>query len=506
MCEVDGQPQINESYCFKWADYQNHLSGVVRQLLEEDCMVDVTLSADGERIHAHRIVLCACSTLFQEVLSQATEDHPTIIISDISARDIRSIVEFTYHGEVRIPVENIGNLLDAAHSLKICGLMEIDGLDENETIGSGKDINENNTDNTEPLVQLNESENKVLDSLESEYETSQGQLEQTIPNDIVVSKRRRRKRDSVKREYNEDMLAAAINDLRSGQTLIEASTKHNIPRSTLYMRAKALGIHLNASRNEYPMECMKAAINAVIGGASLQNASEMFNIPKTVLWRRIQKEGYQILRSEMKRSYGSDKREAAVKALERGENLTKVALKFQIPKTTLFRDKARLVDEGKLPVSFWKKRKSENEELKRLRLEEAVAACKEGKMSQAAASMTYRIPKTTIWRRLQQDSKKHVHSLHAKRQRKLADSANNVKMKSEPESGYSYCEVSSEIPITYIDENSIPEDSVIILTTEDMDGINLEGRQIIVNSEPGQDYAPCTLNIEGSSTYQPTES
>lgn len=56
----------------------------------------------------------------------------------------------------------------------------------------------------------------------------------------------------------------------------------------------------------------------------------MFSIPKTVLWRRIQKEGYQILRSEMKRSYGSDKREAAVKALERGENLTKVALEFKV--------------------------------------------------------------------------------------------------------------------------------------------------------------------------------
>lgn len=62
----------------------------------------------------------------------------------------------------------------------------------------------------------------------------------------------------------------------------------------------------------------------------MQHASEMFSIPKTVLWRRIQKEGYQILRSEMRRSYDSDKREAAVKALERGENLTKVALEFKV--------------------------------------------------------------------------------------------------------------------------------------------------------------------------------
>jgi len=62
----------------------------------------------------------------------------------------------------------------------------------------------------------------------------------------------------------------------------------------------------------------------------LQHASEIFRIPKTVLWRRIQKEGYQTLRPEMKRSYALDTREAAVKALERGENLTKVALEFKV--------------------------------------------------------------------------------------------------------------------------------------------------------------------------------
>ncbi|XP_015586107.1 uncharacterized protein LOC107263425 isoform X2 [Cephus cinctus] len=504
MSEVASQPQIDQSYCFKWGDYQNHLSGVVRQLLEEDCMVDVTLSAAGERIHAHRIVLCACSTLFQEVLSQVNEDHPTIILSDISPQDVRSIVEFTYHGEVRIPVENISNLLDAAHSLKICGLMEIDGLDENDASTSTKDFGD---DSIEPSTELNETEDKVLSALESEYDSITDSTEQNVPGVSTINKKRKRRRDIIKREYSEDMLVSAINDLRSGQTLIEASTKNNIPRSTLYMRAKALGIHLNATRNEYPAECMKAAINAVIGGSSLQHAAEMYSIPKTVLWRRIQKEGYQILRSEMKRSYGSDKREAAVKALERGENLTKVALEFQIPKTTLFRDKARLVDEGKLPLSFWKKRKTENEELKKTRLEEAVAACKGGRMSQAAASMTYHIPKTTIWRRLQQDGKKHNRTSNSKRQQRLTNTNEKTQEKPQEGSEYAFCEVSSEIPIAYIDESNIPENSVIILTTNDVEAINLEeGRQIIVSSGSGQEYVPCTLSIEDNANYMPAES
>jgi transposase-like protein len=37
----------------------------------------------------------------------------------------------------------------------------------------------------------------------------------------------------------------------------------------------------------------------------------------------------------MKQSYGLDKKQAAVKALERGENLTKVSHQFQVTKRTL---------------------------------------------------------------------------------------------------------------------------------------------------------------------------
>lgn len=115
---------------------------------------------------------------------------------------------------------------------------------------------------------------------------------------------------------------------------------------------------------------------------------------------------------------------------------------FQIPKTTLFREKARLVNQGKLPLSFWKKRKPENEESKKSRLEEAVAACKGGRMSQAAASVMYHIPKTTIWRRLQQDGKKVEKSSNVKKER-LTDTPvlHDSQVKIQDTSNFSYCEV-----------------------------------------------------------------
>jgi len=117
---------------------------------------------------------------------------------------------------------------------------------------------ENRKDSTEEtMTEAGEIEDNV-GSLENDSHESSN-VENCISN-----KKKKRRRETVKRDYNDDMLASAINDLKLGQTLIEAATKHNIPRSTLYMRAKALGIHLNASRNGYPAECMNAAINAVI--------------------------------------------------------------------------------------------------------------------------------------------------------------------------------------------------------------------------------------------------
>lgn len=129
-------------------------------------------------------------------------------------------------------------------------LQQIDGVGENEIIKSTNSVEET-------VTEAAEIENNV-GSLENDSHEPN-----TVEN-CISNKKKKRRRETVKRDYNDDMLASAINDLKLGQTLIEAATKHNIPRSTLYMRAKALGIHLNASRNGYPAECMNAAINAVI--------------------------------------------------------------------------------------------------------------------------------------------------------------------------------------------------------------------------------------------------
>ena len=58
-------PSATQEYCLKWNNHQSTIINVMDTLLEEESLVDVTLSADGQLIRAHRIILSACSPYFR---------------------------------------------------------------------------------------------------------------------------------------------------------------------------------------------------------------------------------------------------------------------------------------------------------------------------------------------------------------------------------------------------------------------------------------------------------
>lgn len=72
------------------------------QLLEKESFCDVTLACDGQIIKAHKIVLSACSTYFEQILSQFEEKDPIVIMKDMKYVDVRCLVEFMYKGEINV--------------------------------------------------------------------------------------------------------------------------------------------------------------------------------------------------------------------------------------------------------------------------------------------------------------------------------------------------------------------------------------------------------------------
>ncbi|KAJ1524996.1 hypothetical protein ONE63_009846 [Megalurothrips usitatus] len=451
MDAIESNSLNADNFCFKWSNYQSHVVGVLVQLLEAQSMVDVTLCASsGEKLFAHKIVLCAASSYFEEIFSSLDDYHPVVILSEVESRVLRSILEFVYHGELNVHASQLTEVLQVAAALQIRGLTEVSdqlpllvssdtevlppihlGESERQEVPVLEEVVSNEVDmasyhcdaDTEPTtlgdveyenpstlqrLQLKQSGelqgDEPVDGTNSELQTGENCSNEseswTADSHLVINaQEQKKKKRRERKEYSEEQLAAALRDLKSGQLLRETAHAHNIPRSTLYVRAKAKGIPITVTRQEHSGENVNAAVQAVNKGASLQQASEMYQIPKTVLWRRVKAAGAGSSRVSA-RSYGPLHWQAAVQALQEGQNLSRVSARYQIPKTTLFREKSRLIEAGKLPWSSLKKQESQSHSMKHSRLKEAVAACKDGKMSQAVASITYQVPKTTIWRKL----------------------------------------------------------------------------------------------------------
>lgn len=58
-----------QQYCLRWNNHQPNFISVFSSLLNSESLVDVTLSAEGRHLQAHKLVLSACSSYFQVSLN-----------------------------------------------------------------------------------------------------------------------------------------------------------------------------------------------------------------------------------------------------------------------------------------------------------------------------------------------------------------------------------------------------------------------------------------------------
>lgn len=73
------------------------------QLLDRECFCDVTLACEGRTLRAHRVVLCACSTYFDSILTSGNSDKETIVImKDCRFDDVKCLIDFMYKGEINV--------------------------------------------------------------------------------------------------------------------------------------------------------------------------------------------------------------------------------------------------------------------------------------------------------------------------------------------------------------------------------------------------------------------
>ncbi|XP_069179388.1 protein tramtrack, alpha isoform isoform X6 [Procambarus clarkii] len=126
-----------QQFCLRWNNFQANIVSSFEALLDREEFVDVTLTAEGKSLKAHRVLLSACSPYFRDLFRDIpAHQHPVIVLRDTSFLELKSLLSFIYHGEVNVSQERLGLLLKTAEALRIKGLAQDKRTNDIEQFGS----------------------------------------------------------------------------------------------------------------------------------------------------------------------------------------------------------------------------------------------------------------------------------------------------------------------------------------------------------------------------------
>ena len=106
-----------------WSDYLTKISNSFITHQADGLFTDVTLvSDDNHQVSAHRLVLCAGSEYFRNILEDKKHPHPMLCLDGISSGDLNNILDYIYKGELLISRSSLASFLKIATKLKCSGL------------------------------------------------------------------------------------------------------------------------------------------------------------------------------------------------------------------------------------------------------------------------------------------------------------------------------------------------------------------------------------------------
>ncbi|XP_014606808.1 PREDICTED: protein abrupt-like isoform X2 [Polistes canadensis] len=157
----------SQQFSLRWNNYLRHITCAFGTLRTDEDLVDVTLSCEGKRIRAHKMLLSACSTYFRDLFKENPCQHPVIIFRNVKFDDLAALVDFMYRGEVNVVQEQLTSFLTTAELLAVQGLTDGTGKDKDGLVEDDLEIP------NEPEIQLqNSSIKSTMDTKRSKSPSS----------------------------------------------------------------------------------------------------------------------------------------------------------------------------------------------------------------------------------------------------------------------------------------------------------------------------------------------
>ncbi|KAL0868239.1 hypothetical protein ABMA27_007772 [Loxostege sticticalis] len=116
-----------QQFSLRWHNHQNSVIGALGRMLSTGALTDVTLSASGTSIKAHRLVLASCSQYFAQLFKDLdTESNTVVVVLGCEVTELKLLLTFMYTGEVTASKKILPSLLRLAQTLKVSGLTDAD--------------------------------------------------------------------------------------------------------------------------------------------------------------------------------------------------------------------------------------------------------------------------------------------------------------------------------------------------------------------------------------------
>merc|ERR1719341_2934926 len=91
-------------------------------LRKDEFFCDVTLACEDRQFQAHKIVLSAGSSFFEQILKSHKHPSPLVYLKGVKAERMMLLLDFMYSGEVMLKQEELENFLKTGEELGVRGL------------------------------------------------------------------------------------------------------------------------------------------------------------------------------------------------------------------------------------------------------------------------------------------------------------------------------------------------------------------------------------------------
>ena len=109
--------KMSERFNLTWNDYQSNWSKALAELRNDNNFSDITLISDDKvKFSAHKILLSSCSKMLKFILDD-TKQANLLFLGGVSSTNLGFILDYIYHGEVKIFQEHLDGFLASAQKL-----------------------------------------------------------------------------------------------------------------------------------------------------------------------------------------------------------------------------------------------------------------------------------------------------------------------------------------------------------------------------------------------------